>query len=230
MNCTHETTEFRRQKYRQYGETKEWQKVKQCLNCGERLMYSDKSPFWPEDFEGQAVALPPFDYRFLHTNEGKELIAEKLKLRNPCRFCNNKTGFVVKVNMQHVAYCDNCGTWASSPSKTELGMKNEFQTRMQKQKQNQRSRIFARDGARCVICGKTGTDDALHVAHIISDHEGQGLSKKYSDFPADFVYSDYNLFVCCSECNIGQGKESLAPKLAVFVAAVIRKNMENQNK
>ena len=194
MNCTHETTEFRRQRYRGYNCNSDWQKVNQCLICGERIPYSDKSPFWPEDYDNETMDLPAYDYKFLHKNDGKEIITEDLKLRNP--------------------------------SKVDLGMKNETQTRMAKANQNKRMRIFARDGARCVICGKTGADDALHVAHIISDHEGQGLSKKYSDFPVDFVYSDYNLFVCCSECNLGQGKESLAPKLAVFVAAVIRKNME----
>ena len=229
MNCTHETTEFRRQRYRGYGCDKDWQKVNQCLICGERIPYSDKNPFWPEDFDDEIINLPAYDYKFLHKNDGKEIVTEDFKLRNPCKVCNNTTAFVTKSNMQHVAYCDNCGAYAYSPSKVDLGMKNETQTRMAKANQNKRMRIFARDSARCVICGKTGADDALHVAHIISDHEGQGLSKKYSDFPADFVYSDYNLFVCCSECNLGQGKESLAPKLAVFVAAVIRKNMENQN-
>ena len=33
MNCTHETTEFRRQRYRGYGCDKDWQKVNQCLIC-----------------------------------------------------------------------------------------------------------------------------------------------------------------------------------------------------
>ena len=120
MNCTHETTEFRRQRYRQYGEQKEWQKVKQCLNCGERLMFSEKSPFWPECFDDEAINLPPFDYRFLHKNDGKEIITEDLKLRNPCKVCNNTSAFVTKSNMQHVAYCDNCGAYAYSPSKVDL--------------------------------------------------------------------------------------------------------------
>lgn len=122
MNCTHETTEFRRQRYEWNGRA--WQKVKQCLICGERIPYSDKNPFYPEDFDNEIINLPAYDYRFLHKNDGKEIVAEDFKLRNSCKVCNNTTGFVTKANMQHVAYCDNCGAYAYSPSKADLGMKN----------------------------------------------------------------------------------------------------------
>ena len=124
MNCTHETTEFRRQRYRRYGCDKDWQKVNQCLICGERIPYSDKNPFYPEDFDDEIINLPAYDYKFLHKNDGKEIVAEDFKLRNSCKVCNNTTGFVTKSNMQHVAYCDNCGAYAYSPSKVDLGMKN----------------------------------------------------------------------------------------------------------
>lgn len=130
MNCTHETTEFRRQRYRRYGCNKDWQKVNQCLICGERIPYSDKNPFWPEDFDNETINLPAYDYRFLHKNDGKEIIAEDLQLRNPCKVCNNTTGFVTKSNMKYVAYCDNCGAYAYSPSKVDLGMKNEKNEKM----------------------------------------------------------------------------------------------------
>ena len=122
MNCTHETTEFRRQRYERNGRA--WQKVKQCLICGERIPYSDKNPFYPEDFYDEIINLPAYDYKFLHKNDGKEIVAEDFKLRNSCKVCNNTTGFVTKSNMQHVAYCDNCGAYAYSPSKVDLGMKN----------------------------------------------------------------------------------------------------------
>lgn len=143
MNCTHETTEFRRQRYEWNGRA--WQKVKQCLICGERIPYSDKNPFYPEDFYDEIINLPAYDYKFLHKNDGKEIVAEDFKLRNSCKVCNNTTGFVTKSNMQHVAYCDNCGVYAYSPSKVDLGMKNDTQTRMAKANQNKRMRIFARD-------------------------------------------------------------------------------------
>lgn len=79
------------------------------------------------------------------------------------------------------------------------------------------------DSAKCVICGKTGKDDVLHIAHIISDYDAQCLHKSYPTFKLDYIYDDDNLFTCCSECNLGQGKESLIPKLAVFVSMMIRK-------
>jgi hypothetical protein len=135
MNCAHETTEFRRQRYEWNGRA--WQKVKQCLICGERIPYSDKNPFWPEDFDNEIINLPAYDYKFLHKNDGKEIIAEDLHFRNPCKVCNNTTGFVTKSNMQHVAYCDNCGAvYAYNPSRADLGMKNETQTHMAKANQN----------------------------------------------------------------------------------------------
>ena len=137
MNCTHETTEFRRQRYRRYGCNKDWQKVNQCLICGERIPYSDKNPFYPEDFYDEIINLPAYDYRFLHKNDGKEIVAEDLHFRNPCKVCNNTTGFVTKSNMQHAAYCDNCGAaYAYNPSRADLGMKNETQTHMAKANQN----------------------------------------------------------------------------------------------
>lgn len=196
--------------------------------CGERIPYSDKNPFYPEGFDDEIINLPAYDYKFLHKNDGKEIIAENLILRNPCKVCNNTTAFVTKSNMQHVAYCDNCGAYAYGPSKADLGMKNETQTRMAKANQNKRMRILARDGARRVSCGKTGADDALHIAHIISDYDAQCLHKSYPAFKLDYIYDDDNLFTCCSECNLGQGKESLIPKLAVFVSMMIRKRDKKQ--
>ena len=140
MNCTHETTEFRRQRYEWNGRA--WQKVKQCLICGERIPYSDKNPFWPEDFDNEIINLPAYDYKFLHKNDGKEIVAEDLHFRNPCKVCNNTTGFVTKSNMQHVAYCDNCGAaYAYNPSRADLGMKNETQTHMAKANQNRGQRM-----------------------------------------------------------------------------------------
>ena len=141
MNCTHETTEFRRQRYRRYGYDKDWQKVNQCLICGERIPYSDKNPFYTEDFDNEIINLPAYDYRFLHKNDGKEIVAEGFKLRNSCKVCNNTTGFVTTSNRQHVAYCDNCGAYAYVPSKADLGMKNETQTHMAKANQNRGQRM-----------------------------------------------------------------------------------------
>ena len=151
MNCTHETTEFRRQRYRRYGCDKDWQKVNQCLICGERIPYSDKNPFYPEDFDDEIINLPAYDYRFLHKNDGKEIIREDLKLRNPCKVCNNTSAFVTKSNMQHAPYCDNCGAYVYSPSKVDLGMKNDTQTSMAKANQSKRMRIFARDRGQAMI-------------------------------------------------------------------------------
>lgn len=122
MDCTHENTEFRRQKYRQYGEQKEWQKVKQCLNCGERLMFSEKSPFWPEDFHGETVNLPPYDYMFDTKNEGFEIISDYFEMKEyKCKVCSNNTAFVYVKNGQNIARCLECGAYCYNPSKAEMG-------------------------------------------------------------------------------------------------------------
>lgn len=227
MNCTHETTEFRRQRYGTGARL--WQKVKQCLICGERISYTEKNPFWPEDFAGETLSLPPFDGMFDIKNEGHEIISEYFQMKErKCRVCSNATAFVYVKNGQNIAKCLECGAYCYNPSKAEMGQVEDKPGRMDVVKRTQRMRILALDGAKCVICGKTGKDDVLHIAHIISDFDAQKLHKAYPEFKLDYIYDDDNLFTCCSECNLGQGKESLIPKLAVFVSMMIRKREKQQ--
>ena len=222
MDCTHETTEFRRQRYGTGARL--WQKSKQCLICGERISYSDKNPFWPEDFHGETVNLPPYDYMFDTKNEGFEIISDYFEMKEyKCKVCSNNTAFVYVKNGQNIARCLECGAYCYNPSKAEMGQVENKPGRMDVVKRTQRMRILAMDSAKCVICGKTGKDDVLHIAHIISDYDAQCLHKSYPAFKLDYIYDDDNLFTCCSECNLGQGKESLIPKLAVFVSMMIRK-------
>jgi 5-methylcytosine-specific restriction endonuclease McrA len=222
MNCNHETTEFRRQRYGR-GESL-WQKVNQCLICGERIPFTDINPFWPEDCTGETLTLSPFDCRFALINEGCEIVLENIRLRAPCKACGNSNGFVYSKNKTNVCACSECGAYSHTASNKEMGLESNEPTRLDIVKRAQRARILSRDGARCLLCGKTGKDDALHIAHIISDYDAQTLHHLYPKFKLDYIYHDENLFACCSECNLGQGKESLIPKLAAFVSFMIRKN------
>lgn len=52
--------------------------------------------------------------------------------------------------------------------------------------------VFARDGWRCVYCGKTAADSVLHVDHRTSVANGGSDSME-------------NLATACEECNLGKG-------------------------
>ena len=101
MDCKHETTEFRRQRWGS-GDTL-WKKAKQCLYCGRRLSHTYADPFWPEDYKNEAIDLPPYDYKFDIRSEGHEIISEDHQLKKPCKVCNARIGFVYINNGQNVA-------------------------------------------------------------------------------------------------------------------------------
>jgi 5-methylcytosine-specific restriction endonuclease McrA len=52
--------------------------------------------------------------------------------------------------------------------------------------------VFARDGWRCIYCGRTAAECALHVDHKISVANGGSDSME-------------NLATACEECNLGKG-------------------------
>ena len=59
-----------------------------------------------------------------------------------------------------------------------------------------RFEILARDGFRCVYCGRTGEEVPLQIDHIVP------VSAGGSD-------DDGNLATACSDCNLGKGPRGL---------------------
>jgi pyruvate/2-oxoglutarate dehydrogenase complex dihydrolipoamide acyltransferase (E2) component len=69
-----------------------------------------------------------------------------------------------------------------------------------------RFEIFKRDGFRCIYCGATPMQKALHVDHVVAVADGGG------DTPE-------NLVTACADCNLGKGAVPLErKKLATPVA------------
>jgi len=223
-NCNHDLTEFRKQRY-QIGKS-EWQKINQCLDCGMRLPFNGKTAFWPTHPNEDVSALPPYDFTFDLNNECLEIVSVSHEMKTPCKVCEGRIAVVYYKNGQNLARCVQCGAGCYNPSKIEMGQAPDVPTRIGKIKQSQRMRVLARDGAKCLLCGKSGKDDVLHIAHIISDHDAKKVIDYCPDFKMDYIYDDENLFTCCSECNLGQGRESLIPRLAAFIAFAIRKNTQ----
>lgn len=79
--------------------------------------------------------------------------------------------------------------WLPKPAVTRRALKPSL-----------RFMIMDRDGFRCVYCGCSGSDSALHVDHVTP------VSKGGSDDPA-------NLVTACEECNIGKSARLLKTPL-----------------
>ncbi len=58
-----------------------------------------------------------------------------------------------------------------------------------------RFQVFSRDGYRCIYCGATGAEAALHIDHKVSVAEGG----------TDEIE---NLATACDRCNLGKGAQS----------------------
>ncbi|QQS53277.1 MAG: HNH endonuclease [Candidatus Competibacteraceae bacterium] len=59
-----------------------------------------------------------------------------------------------------------------------------------------RFQVFSRDGYRCIYCGATGAETALHIDHKVSVADGG------TDEMA-------NLATACERCNLGKGARSV---------------------
>jgi hypothetical protein len=145
---------------------------------------------------------------------------EDYKMRQLCK-CGCDMGYVENKNGQNVVRCKLCNKAVYNAPKNEIDASLSLRKVIP---DRQKVRIFERDGYRCIVCGRSpGQDGAivLHIAHIISIKDADKIKKHYGVAARDWVNDDINLFTCCEECNLSQGGDSLIPKVAVFVSALI---------
>jgi hypothetical protein len=139
-------------------------------------------------------------------------------MRAPCRWCGGAEGELRPTNGQNCVYCGGCGKLAYNAPKTETGEAVRSLTDRDSIRPSQRERIRERDANRCLLCGKSGFEGVvLHVAHILSIHDGKHLGATDADLD-----SDENLFLCCDAHNIGQGHKSFNPRMALLILRCIR--------
>lgn len=141
------------------------------------------------------------------------LLAGTVPLRFPCKQCGCSSGRIEKKSDQNCVYCVSCGKYAGfNMPKRETGEEQRHVSSRPGLKPNQRSRILERDSFQCVLCGKSPSRNGiiLHVGHVLSVDAGERIGASH-----DEVWDDENLYTSCEECNLGQGKLSLSPRIAL---------------
>ena len=111
----------------------------------------------------------------------KQLVAEDADMKDP------RWNWMV-VEPRHYSQCHEFSVYGSGQSR--LSSKPAKGRRSLPPKL--RFAVFARDGWRCVYCGKSAADSILHVDHRISVVNGGDDSLE-------------NLATACEECNLGKG-------------------------
>lgn len=110
-----------------------------------------------------------------------------------CKQCGaeNKVWDITESGPGMRASCPQCGAYIKFVSKKDLDLPARS-VRSSTIKPQTRFRILARDGMRCVACGRSADDGViLHVDHIIPvQHEGDD--------------DEENLITLCEECNLGK--------------------------
>lgn len=135
-----------------------------------------------------------------------------VKLRVACR-CGGTAGRIDVRSGQNCVFCESCGRYAGyNAPKSETGEQQRRVSSRADMKPSQRSRIFERDGGRCCVCGRSGTETMLHVGHVLSVADGTALGATVAE-----LSSDENLVTMCEECNLGQGRRSLPPRMALLL-------------
>lgn len=132
----------------------------------------------------------------------------------PCRSCGSTEKRIYwDQNGQDVVRCAACDAYAYCAPRSETGRAVRTLDARRDLRPRQRSRIFARDLGRCVMCG---SDDPgrLDIGHLLSLKEGHALG-----VPDEMLGADDNLAVMCRECNGWLGAGSIAP---VMLARLLR--------
>ena len=148
------------------------------------------------------------------------------EMRAPCKSCQTVTGIITTKNGQDTVRCSDCGAWQYNAPKDETGKAERNPNKREPLKDAQRARIYNRDGAICSICGNHDKGTVFHVAHILSVSDIRQIKQAYGLDLSKYEDDDRNLFVCCESCNLGQGKMSLMPKLAVTIACLLERRYE----
>lgn len=145
-------------------------------------------------------------------------------MRKPCTGCQYPYGRIVKKSDQNCVYCAQCNKYAGyNAPKRETGEEQRHVSSRPGLKPNQRARIVERDNSQCVLCGRSPARDGiiLHVGHVLSVDDGERIGAKHEE-----LWDDDNLYTSCEECNLGQGKLSLPPRMAL---SLLRARMHHRD-
>lgn len=125
--------------------------------------------------------------------------------RSACPACGIRDAALFPKNGQNTILCARCGRLLYNAPKTETGeAPRTVATVRQNIKPSQQARIFDRDHARCVLCGRG--DVPLTVGHLLSVADGVSLGAIESE-----LNDDVNLAAMCESCNLGMGGRSVSP-------------------
>lgn len=137
-------------------------------------------------------------------------------MREVCRRCGEKRGYIETKSGQDVVYCLACDAYAYCAPRAETGKPQRSVRTRPDIKPKQRVRVLIRDGNRCVLCH--ADDKTLHIGHLLGYEEGKAVGAT-----DDELYDDDNLAAMCEECNLGLGIEQLSPLAMLRVLRVRRK-------
>lgn len=137
------------------------------------------------------------------------------QMRAPCKRCGDEAGRVERRATQDCVYCGSCGQFCYNAPRAETGNPVAHVRTRHDISVSQRARILSRDVYRCVFCGADGREAELHVAHLVSVHDGPDLGLTDRD-----LQSDENLIASCNACNLGLGKRSVSVRL---IAALVHR-------
>lgn len=129
-------------------------------------------------------------------------------MRSSCHGCGNTVGYSKEANGQDVVRCNNCDRYAYCRPRAESGKSQRSVSTRPTIKPKQRQRILEAFAFRCVMCG---TDERLHVDHIIP--LTYGFEAGMTD---DELNHDQNLCALCEECNLGRPKND-PPSMAYLL-------------
>jgi len=154
----------------------------------------------PEAFRQQEGRWWFDHYRSILAAGGKRYAA-----RSDCPNCNTREAALIPRGGQNTVRCANCGSLLYNAPKTETGeARRTVATVRQGLKPSQQARIFDRDHARCVLCGRG--DVPLTVGHLPSVADGFALGASERE-----LADDCNLAAMCEACNSGLGSSSVMP-------------------
>jgi len=136
----------------------------------------------------------------------------------PCPCCGSADDGVVELKGgQVVLRCAHCNTYDHCIGKDESGDDVRSIRSRAHIAPSRRSRILARDGGRCVLCGRSPEHGVvLHLGHLLSLHDGEQYG-----VPVELLDHDANLAVLGEECNNGMSKTSIAMQLLAWRLRII---------
>lgn len=149
---------------------------------------------------------------------------EKFTMRAPCKKCSGTLGKIIEVSGQDTVRCLLCNAHVYNAPRTETGREQRSVTTVHNGvKPKLRARILERDCNRCVLC--KADDRPLHAGHIVSVDAGFAAGLTDAE-----INDEENLIATCEECNLGQGAQPIALRVAVVIlrARISWRDRENR--